>query len=64
MVSKLSPQQADELSYQIEMDIREKPNFLLFSLQLKNEEMGPTGEMMLTYRATNALLTKVIAGPF
>ena len=26
--------------------------------------MGPTGEMMLTYRATNALLTKRLRGRF
>ena len=38
MASKLSPQQADEFFYQSEMEIREKLIFLLFSLQLENEE--------------------------
>ena len=45
-----------------------KGNFLLFGLQLKTKRdigMGPSGEMMLTYRATNALLTLVgcMTGP-
>ena len=59
MASKLSPQQADELVYQIEMEFREIFYCSASSSKTKRDiGMGPTGEMMLTYRATNALLTK------
>ena len=62
MASKLSPQQADELFYQSKIEIREKRNiFTLLLLLLEKTRdigMGPIGEMMFTYRATNALLTK------
>ena len=34
-----SKQQADEFFYQSEMEIREKWKFLLFGLQLENEEI-------------------------
>ena len=58
----MSPQLADELVYQIEMEFREKRDFFYCSASSSNTKrdigMGPTGEMMLTYRATNALLTK------
>ena len=50
MASKLSPQQADEIFYQSDMEIREKLNFLLVGLQLKNKgdiRMGPTDEMIV-----------------
>ena len=38
--------------YQSEMEIRERLNFLRFRLG-----MGPTGEVIVTYGATNVLLT-------
>ena len=61
MASKLSPEQADEFVYQSEMKIRKKTEIFYSSASSSKTKgdirMGPTGEMMLTYRATNALLT-------
>ena len=58
----MSPQQADELFYQIEIEFREKMEIFYCSASNSKTKrdvgMGPTGEMMFTYRATNALLTK------
>ena len=57
----MSPQQADELFTKGELKIREKRKF--FTLwpparkKKKDIGMGPMGKMMVTYRATNALLT-------
>ena len=61
VASKLSPQQAGKKKSRVAMKFREKTEFFYssaFSSKTKRDiGTGPTGEMMLTYRATNALLT-------
>ena len=64
----MSLQQAHELFYQIKMEIREKTEIFYSSASSSKTKrdirMGPRGEMMLIYRATNALLKKSGCGPF
>ena len=62
VASKLSPQQADEFFLPKRHGNSWKTEIFYSSASSSKTKrdigMGPTGEMMLTYRATNALMTK------